>query len=331
MLSMEVRNVSEALFFGKQFIEQNGVEVQTRNGLALEFPTPVMTTYSHPEERVLFYKGRDANPYFHLMESLWMLAGRNEVDWISQFNGRINTYSDDGEYFHGAYGFRWREWFTKDQLQIVSHRLKTYPNDRRSVVTMWDPWEDLWEENDGKDYPCNTHIYFWERKGRLNMTVCNRSNDMIWGAYGANAVHMSFLLEYMAQINGYKMGKYYQLSNNLHAYVDVLNKLDLGDSCDYEPYLTLAEDGLSYCSPPLINDPDSFDAELQKWFLGAEVNDDVSGEYKNTFLSKTASPMYRSWRAWKYKRIDFALYHAKEIHDRAWRKACIEWLERRKK
>ena len=114
MLSMEVRNVSEALFFGKQFIEQNGVEVQTRNGLALELPMPVITTYTHPEERVLFYKGRDANPYFHLMESLWMLAGRNEVDWISQFNGRINTYSDDGEYFHGAYGFRWREWFTKD-------------------------------------------------------------------------------------------------------------------------------------------------------------------------------------------------------------------------
>jgi len=78
-------------------------------------------------------------------------------------------------------------------------------------------------------------------------------------------------------------------------------------------------------------DPDSFDAELQKWFLGAEVNDDVSGEYKNTFLSKTASPMYRSWRAWKYKRIDFALDHAKQIYDRAWRKACIEWLERRKK
>ena len=93
----------------------------------------------------------------------------------------------------------------------------------------------------------------------------------------------------------------------------------------------LAEDGLSYSSPPLINDPDSFDAELQKWFLGAEVNDDVSGEYKNTFLSKTASPMYRSWRAWKYKRIDFALDHAKQIYDRAWRKACIEWLERRKK
>ena len=27
-------------------------------------------------------------------------------------------------------------------------------------------------------------------------------------------------------LNGYKMGRYYQISNNLHAYVDVLNKLD---------------------------------------------------------------------------------------------------------
>ncbi len=80
----------------------------------------------------------------------------------------------------------------KINYKLVSHRLKTYPNDRRTVVGMWDPWEDLWEENDGKDYPCNTQIYFWERKGQLNMTVCNRSNDMIWGAYGANAVHMSF-------------------------------------------------------------------------------------------------------------------------------------------
>ena len=116
MQSIHARNVSEALYLAKQALEVNGVEVQTRNGAALEFPTPVMTTYTDSRERVLFYPQRDANPYFHFMESLWMLAGRNDVEWISQFNGRINTYSDDGEHFHGAYGFRWREWFTKDQL-----------------------------------------------------------------------------------------------------------------------------------------------------------------------------------------------------------------------
>ena len=47
--------VSEALFLGRQALLSSGVEVQTRNGLALEFPTPVITTYTHSRERVLFY------------------------------------------------------------------------------------------------------------------------------------------------------------------------------------------------------------------------------------------------------------------------------------
>jgi len=109
MQSIYARGVSEALFLGRQALLSSGVAVETRNGSALEFPTPVITTYTHSRERVLFYPERDANPYFHLMESLWMLAGRNDVEWISQFNHRIEEYSDDGDVFHGAYGFRWRE------------------------------------------------------------------------------------------------------------------------------------------------------------------------------------------------------------------------------
>ena len=102
MRSIVARNVSEALYLAKQAIDIEGVEVDTRNGKALEFPTPVMTTYKVSTERVLFYPQRDANPFFHFMEGLWMLAGRNDVAWISQFNGRINTYSDTGAHFHGA-------------------------------------------------------------------------------------------------------------------------------------------------------------------------------------------------------------------------------------
>ncbi len=121
MKSFLVRNVSEALCLAKQALEISGVLVKTRNGAAYEFPGPVVTTYTHPRERVLFYKERDANPFFHFMESMWMLAGRNDVDWIMQFNGRMNTYSDDGVTFHGAYGHRWRTWFNKDQLEIAQH------------------------------------------------------------------------------------------------------------------------------------------------------------------------------------------------------------------
>ena len=322
MQSINARGVSEALYLGKQALESQGREVQTRNGLAIEFPTPVMTTYTHSRERVLFYPERDANPYFHLMESFWMLAGRNDVRWISQFNGRMNNYSDDGEHFHGAYGFRWRSWFGKDQLNLAQERLLTYENDRRTVVSMWDPREDMQTHNDGKDYPCNTQIFFWVRDEDLNMTVVNRSNDMIWGAYGANAVHMSMLLEYMAGILELGVGTYYQFSNNLHAYAEVLEKLN-GMKPDYDPYLRVGENGLHYTTPALVEDHTTFDEELLAWFKEPDAG------FNNSYLSSTATPMLKSWWLWKRKELPAAHETAGQIKDRAWRKACTEWLERR--
>ena len=319
MKNITVRNVSEALFIAKQAIEEEGRLVQTRNGPAYEFPCPVATTYTHPTERVLFYKERDANPFFHFMESMWMLAGRNDVDWIMQFNGRMNTYSDDGVTFHGAYGYRWREWFAKDQLEIAQHRLLTYENDRRTVVTMWDPAYDLNMSNDGKDYPCNTQIFFSVRDETLDMTVVNRSNDMIWGAYGANAVHMSFLQEYMAQMVGVGVGQYTQFSNNLHAYVDTLATLE-GMTPDYDSYAT------RMIKPsPLVDEPKLFDHELQLFV----DNPMVKEKFANSLFSEVAQPMCRVWEAWKQKDIFLALDLTKEIKPDDWHIATHEWLTRR--
>ena len=321
MQYISARNVSEALYLAVQALETTGVEVDTRNGKALEFPYPVTTSYSHSRERVLFYPMRDANPYFHLMESFWMLAGKNEVDWISKYNGRMSSYSDDGVTINGAYGYRWKNWFGKDQLEIAIHRLLNYENDRRTVVSMWDPIKDFSKENTGKDHPCNTQIMFWVRDNTLNMTVCNRSNDMIWGAYGANAVHMSVLLEYMAARIDCAVGTYYQFSNNLHAYIDTLEKVQNIEP-DYDPYLHLGDDG-HYNPKPLVDEPACFDKELQRW-MNNETN-----TYTNSYFDQVLTPMDLSWSAWKEKNIDEAVRHAENIEDLAWRKACIEWLMRR--
>ena len=324
MYTITSRNVSEAFYLGLQAIDKIGNSTQTRGGLVAEFPTPVCTTYKNPKERVLFYPVRDANPYFHLMESLWMLAGRNDVEWISQFNGRINTYSDDGETFHGAYGFRWREWFLKDQLEDCIVRLTTFANDRRTVLSMWDCTADLTRTNDGKDYPCNTHIYFQARDGILDMTVCNRSNDMIWGAYGANAVHMSVLQEYIAARCGMKVGAYYQVSNNLHAYTEVLEKmLPILGKPDYDPYACINDDGTHYIPPDIVTAPEYFDVDLYDWF------DDPNKVYNNSWLNNVATPMFYSWKNHKAGEKQSALLAAELIEDKAWSKACTEWLERR--
>ena len=74
---------------------------------------------------------------------------------------------------------------------------------------------------DVRDAPCNTHIYFDLIGGALNMTVCCRSNDMLWGAYGANAVHFSILQELIAHALNVEMGVYRQFSNNFHLYTDL--------------------------------------------------------------------------------------------------------------
>ena len=322
--TIQARNVSEALYLAKQGIEATGVQVQTRNGPVLEFPTPVVTTYTHSRERALFYPERDANPFFHLMEAFWMLAGRNDVKWINQFNGRINTYSDDGVSFHGAYGYRWRNWFGKDQLKLAMHRLTTYPNDRRTVVSMWDANHDLVTTNDGKDYPCNTQIFFQVRDETLNMTVVNRSNDMIWGAYGANAVHMSVLLEYMAQMLGLQVGHYVQFSNNLHAYVEVLNKLQ-GMQPQYSNYELVDDSTVLYQPPNLVDDPTTFDQELELFMYDGSSDH----EYRNSYIAETAVPMYQAWQQWKGKDKEGAFFTAMCIQDKAWRKACTEWFERR--
>jgi thymidylate synthase len=342
MRAFNVRNVSEALYVVNQAIREHGVQQDTRNGPALEFPYPIAITYEMPRERVLFYPERDANPFFHLLESMWMLAGRNDVHWIERFNNRMSVYSDNGKTFHGAYGYRWRKHFFEDQLEIVVHRLRRYPNDRRAVLGMWDPRDDLVRSNKNVDLPCNTHIYFRiDSLERLHMTVCNRSNDMIWGALGANAVHMSYLQEYIAAHVGCKVGTYTQFSNNFHAYLETIGKLD-GMQPDYDPYLLPPTDGL-YPLADLVHDTDKFDSDLQMFieytgqnYVHAATMPDQLRTTKNSFFRDVAVPMAEAYLEWKrYKLSEEVPYmlNAQDIVQTIqapdWRRACHEWLNRR--
>src|SRR5690606_1699783 len=147
----------------------------------------VITHTARPEQRVLINPLRDANPFFHLAESMWMLAGSNLAAPMVRLVGNMASFSDDALVFHGAYGHRWRNRFGYDQLLNVIKLLQRDPTTRRAVIAMWDPNSDLdYALRGGLDTPCNTHLYFGVRDGALNMTVCCRSNDAVWGAHGAN-------------------------------------------------------------------------------------------------------------------------------------------------
>ena len=216
---IRARNVEQAMGEGFAWLKVAGTTEESRNGPVRVAPGPVITEYLHPTERVVFNPVRDANPVFHLLESLWMLAGENDVRFLLPYNARMAAYAEPDYTVNGAYGHRWRSHFGVDQLVRVAEELKARPNSRQAVIAMWDPATDAspaW-----LDRPCNTHIYFDLRGGKLNMTVCCRSNDALWGAYGANAVHFSILQELLALELCAPVGAYRQMSNNLHAYTTV--------------------------------------------------------------------------------------------------------------
>lgn len=346
-------SVSHALSQALLLINQIGIPEKSRVGDVLVFPHPVTTVYLNPRNRVLWSGRRDANPFFHLMESLWMLAGRNDLAFPLKFNSRFGSYSDDGKIIWGAYGWRWRRFFGYDQLDTIVKELKKNPNSRRCVLTMWNAADEsnlpcniamdystgtrYWSSSDlvmatqgGKDVPCNTHAYFDCRGGVLNMTVCNRSNDMLWGCYGANAVHFSILQEYMAARIGVPVGVYRQVSNNLHLYTDIVKREDIvllaNDVARTDRYL-LSHRGKPVT--PLVDCPiDDWHDDLHSFFHhGGLWNEHTC--WKSKFIGETVVPMFRAHWHWRNKEYDTAMEEAKIITSWEWRTACVEWLERR--
>ena len=325
---IQARNVNDALSQGLLYLRKNGIQESSRNGTVIVAPGPVTTVYEAPMERVLFSPIRDANPFFHLMEALWMLGGRNDLAWPLFFNSRFAGYSDDGKTLHGAYGHRWRHAFGKDQIRWVVDELREHPESRRCVIGMWNPATDL--GHDGKDVPCNTTIFFMVRDGKLDMTVTCRSNDILWGAYGANAVHMSMLHELVARAAFMEVGTYYQVSNNYHLYGDVLSYAKAGEmatSAGATDYYTMDE--MRHVCPAKIMTVDFYQWEVD---LNNFLNNPLGGtaDYNDPWFARVAEPMYRAWDARKNKRND-GMVGAAMIAAPDWRQACIEWIQRRAK
>lgn len=369
-------------------------KTDTRNGPVVAFTEPVMIQYSHSRERVLFSKARDANPFFHIFEAIWMLSGSNLVKPLAYFASNMLNYSDDGETLNGAYGYRWRskeietsrpmtgEELAKyapnqpagsiegveilDQLNLLIEHLRTTPNSRRAVLQMWNMEDDLLkvgtpkeqppkegdkfvhhepDPNYSKDVCCNLSISFHTRLEPnkyvgavprptindptyyLDMTVFNRSNDMIWGALGANQVHFSFLQQYIAECCGFEVGVYNQISSNMHVYLN-----------NWKPEEWLKDSEHSECYPeltklPLVKDKEQFDKECKKIVEMVDKGQDNIHScelgLQEPYLARVVMPMVMAFKQHKLRIYDEAFKWMELVEAPDWRRAGTEWLERR--
>lgn len=354
---ISARNVAAMLPQLLSWLCVAGVEQPSRNGPVLRAPGPVVLEYLRPMERVLFCPARDANPFFHLYECVWMLAGRNDAASCARYAKQMAQYADSDGTLNGAYGYRWRRAFGYDQLPLVIEELRRNPASRRCVVQMWDPGHNVELDdktriefgsdlrgaiNGSPDVPCNLSVVFDASGGQLDMTVFNRSNDSVLGACGANAVHMSFLQEVVAACVGIQVGLYWQISTNMHAYPGMAATAKLLRRRPIGPGYHLAsgwgEDDRYVLGTRPYPIWDLKDGPMDYAGFAAECEqvceeldaEQPSGEYGHDWFGQVLMPMLMAHAGYKAGYgVKGALDAMDDVCADDWRTAGAEWLARR--
>jgi len=127
---------------------------------------------------------------------------------LSQFEGDLGR----------VYGVQWRNWTNSkgeviDQLADVIERIKTNPNDRRLIVSAWNPGE----LEQMALPPCHRDFQFYVANGKISLHMNQRSADMFLGV-PFNIASYSMLLAMVAQVTGLEAGEAVFTFNDAHVY-----------------------------------------------------------------------------------------------------------------
>lgn len=230
-----------------QNIYENGTDVETRNATTRKLFTlqmrfdlrdgfPAVTT------KKLAFKAVKS-------ELLWFIEGSGDDNRLKELNGSERTiWTDNAEAdywtpkakFPGdlgrVYGVQWRSWQspdgrTIDQLGDIIERIKKNPNDRRLIVSAWNPGE----LDQMALPPCHMIFQFFVANGKLSLHMFQRSCDMFLGV-PFNIASYSLLLAMVAQVT------------NLEPHECILT---LGDAHIYHEHLDVVTEQLKRTPHPL--------------------------------------------------------------------------------
>lgn len=195
-----------------------GSVIPSRNGETREL-TMQHITIDQTTDPYITTPGRNVSLPAQIAETMWILAGRNDVEWLANYLPQAPRFSDDGKTWRGGYGPRLRKFAgiddNIDQLKYIIDLLREDPDTRRAVFTIYDPATD---SRPGKDIPCNNWVHFLARDGKLHAHVAIRSNDAMWGWSGINSFEWSILNQVVAAYAGLHPGTITYDISSLHLY-----------------------------------------------------------------------------------------------------------------
>lgn len=169
-------------------------------------------------------------PSFAVAEIVWILAGRNDLNFLTFWLPRLHEFVGTAPTAYGAYGYRLRHQFGIDQLERAFEALRHNPTSRQVVLQFWDPRADFPHplgNPRSDDIPCNVSSLLKIRDRRLEWTQIMRSNDVFRGT-PYNFIQFTILQEVIAGWLNLEIGSYCHWSDSLHAYTSDLFKLRRG-------------------------------------------------------------------------------------------------------
>jgi len=259
-------------------------------------------------ERTILLEARRWNPAFALVEAAWVVTGRNDVKTLANFIKNFDDYSDDGLTLRGAYGYRLRHFFNRDQIEIAINELIERPLSRRAVLSLYSA-DDL--GLDSKDIPCNIQVALRQTQGRLDITVFNRSNDL-WLGVPYNWFVFRMLQHMIADRLGVPCGIQRHVSSCLHLYEAKENDARRVVACNQQAELEREEMELAKLDTPgLLRDATALADQSFELLSSAQLTNFfdryrsyLSGSAKHTKPPTAYDVLTRSLDLWNPRRPD---------------------------
>lgn len=247
------------------FILKNGILKPNRTGVDTLSVAGYQLRFDISDGSIPLLTSKKVHMKSIVHELLWMISGSTNIKYLNDNGVTIwDEWADENGDLGPVYGSQWRHWptfgytFTEqngkagngwidlykqqsgiDQLADVIERLKKNPNDRRLLVSAWNPSE----LSKMKLPPCHYAFQFWHGDGKLSVIVNQRSCDVGLGV-PFNIVQYSLLLRMIAQVTDLEASEVIWNGGDTHIYVNHIDALkeQLTRDLRPSPYLRIARD-----------------------------------------------------------------------------------------
>ncbi len=195
--------------------------VATSRGDTIEV-TGAMLKLSNPRAR-LSRSGSRGVLFSCIGELIWYLSGSGRLSGIEPYIKRYKDEVESDGRIHGAYGPRFFNWKSINQIENITKALRANPSTRRAVIQLFDPLDINGTRK--KDVPCTCSIQFLIRKKVLEVVVYMRSNDACFGL-PHDIFSFTMIQEIVARDLGIEVGSYIHTVGSLHLYEEQLQSVE---------------------------------------------------------------------------------------------------------